>query len=261
MGYLGHPVKLVTTATILWCLLGGFYPKAVRLYCMEIFPKRVAARSQVNGLGWDITAHLWLCVSVGWHFKDWLAQDASSTYTPMPTYMTLFLGQAIELDEPCSSPRQTAKFSLNTISYYKPFSLSSILFLYILLFNIMYCFKPVWYIIHMICHADTPSTGLSEIHGALTPQDRDIGGVSGVDRSDYCLRLRLCLTLLFIRRGGPFGKKFGSIFATVNPFIRLSIILWHTETAQKISRHFIFFSRCCGQESAPQCTSSKNQQK
>ncbi len=44
------------------------------------------ARSQDNGLGWDIIAYPWGGVSVGQHYKDWpqvgLVQDGSSTYTP-----------------------------------------------------------------------------------------------------------------------------------------------------------------------------------
>ncbi len=58
------------------------------------------ARSQDNGLGWDITAYPWRGASVGWHYKDWprvgLAQDGSSTYTPH-TNTTLFRDQPIEL--------------------------------------------------------------------------------------------------------------------------------------------------------------------
>ena len=38
-------------------------------------------------------------------------QDRSSTYRPTPTYTTLFLDQAIKLDEPCSSHYETEKLS------------------------------------------------------------------------------------------------------------------------------------------------------
>ncbi len=70
------------------------------------------ARSQDNGLGWDITAYPWCGVSVSYHYKDWPrvgpAQDGSSTYTPH-TNATLFRDQAIELGKPCSSRDKTAK--------------------------------------------------------------------------------------------------------------------------------------------------------
>ncbi len=76
------------------------------------------ARSQDNGMGWDITAYPWRGVSVGWHCKDWprvgLAQDGSSTYTPH-TNTTLFRDQAIELDKPsCSNRDKTVKLSTAT---------------------------------------------------------------------------------------------------------------------------------------------------
>ncbi len=58
-----------------------------------------------------ITAYPWDGVSVGQHYKDWpqvgLAPGGSSTYTPTPTYTTLFLDQTIELYEPCSRRYET----------------------------------------------------------------------------------------------------------------------------------------------------------
>ncbi len=48
----------------------------VLLLCLELSIKELEtdwpARSQDNGLGWDITAYPWRGVSVGQHYKDWL---------------------------------------------------------------------------------------------------------------------------------------------------------------------------------------------
>ncbi len=62
----------------------------VLLLCLALSTKELEtfwpARSQNNGLGWDITAYPWGGVSVGQYYKDWpqvgLVQDGSSTSTP-----------------------------------------------------------------------------------------------------------------------------------------------------------------------------------
>ncbi len=55
------------------------------------------AGSQDNGLRWAITTNPWRDVTVGSHSTKWVNSLNAAT----PTYVTLFIDQATELDAPC----------------------------------------------------------------------------------------------------------------------------------------------------------------